>query len=87
MLQDKITLRSRIDDRTQETRQACELIRARLMSVNRTIPRSSVTKKVTLLNNSIQEGAKIQSRRERLALAATNSTSDSIAIAQYHRSQ
>ena len=42
---------------------------------------------MALLNNSIREGAKIQPRRGRLALAATIPTSDSIAIAQYHRSQ
>jgi len=87
MLQDKITLRSQVNDCTQKIRQACELIRVRLMNVNRIISCSFIIKKVMLLNNSIQEDAKIQSRRKRLALAATISTSDSIAIAQYHRSQ
>jgi len=87
MLQDKITLRSQVNNCTQKIRQAYELIRACLMSVNRIISRFLVIKKVTLLNNSIREGAKIQSRLEWLALAATISTSDSIAIAQYHRSQ
>ena len=87
MLQDKIMLRSWVDDRMQKTRQACELIRARLMRVNHIISRFFIFKKVTLLNNSIQEDAKIQSRLKRLALAAMISTSDSITIAQYHRSQ
>jgi len=87
MLQDKITLRSQVNDHTQKIRQACELIRVRLMNVNHIISCSFVIKKVMLLNNSIQEDAKIQSRRKRLAFAATISTSDSIAIAQYHRSQ
>ncbi len=40
-----------------------------------------------LLNNLIQENAKIQSRCRWLAFAAMISTSDSITIAQYHRSQ
>ena len=57
------------------------------MSVNRIILRSFVIKKVMLLNNSIQEDAKIQSRCKWLALAAMISTSDSIAIAQFHRNQ
>ncbi len=71
----------------QKIRQACELIRAHLMSVNCIIFHSFVIKKVMLLNNSIQEDAKIQSRRKWLAFAAMILTSDSIAIAQYHRSQ
>ncbi len=87
MLQDKITLRSWVNDCTQKIRQACKLICVHLMSVNHIISRSFVIKKVTLLNNSIWEDAKIQQRCEQLALAVTISTSDSIAIAQYHRSQ
>ncbi len=39
------------------------------------------------LCNIFSIDAKIQLRCKQLALAATNSTSDSIAIAQYHRSQ
>ena len=73
MLQDKVTLHSQVNDCTQETRQECELIRARLVSFNRII--------------AIREEAKIQSRRRQLALAATTLTSDSIAITQYHKSQ
>ncbi len=87
MLQDKIMLRSWVNDRTQKIRQACKLIHAHLMNVNCIISRSFVIKKVTLLNNLIQEDAKIQLKHEWLTLAATISTSDSIAIAQYYRSQ
>ena len=57
------------------------------MNVNRIISRFFVIKKVILLNNLIQENTKIQSRCKQLTLAATISTSNSIAIAQYHRSQ
>ncbi len=57
------------------------------MSVNCIIFRSFVIKKVTLLNNLIQEDAKIQSKCKQLVLAVMISTSDSIAIAQFHRSQ
>ncbi len=57
------------------------------MSINCIISRSFIIKKVTLLNNLIQEDVKIQSRCKQLTLAAMISTSDSIAIAQYHRSQ
>ncbi len=71
----------------QKIRQACKLIHAHLMSINCIISHFFIIKKVMLLNNSIQEDAKIQSRRKWLALAAMISTSDSIAITQYHRSQ
>ena len=57
------------------------------MNVNCIISCFFIIKKVTLLNNLIQENAKIQSRCKRLALAVMISTSDSIAIIQYHRSQ
>ncbi len=57
------------------------------MNVNCIISHFLVIKKMMLLNNLIQEDAKIQSRRKWLVLAATISTSDNIAIAQYHRSQ
>ncbi len=87
MLQDKIMLCSQVNDHTQKIRQACKLICTHLMSVNCIISRSFIIKKVTLLNNLIQEDAKIQLRREWLALSAMILTSDSIAIAQYHRSQ
>ncbi len=87
MLQDKITLRSQVNDCTQKIRQACKLICAYLMSVNCIISCSFVIKKVILLNNLIQEDAKIQSRCKWLTFAATISTRDSIAITQYHKSQ
>ncbi len=88
MLQNKITLHSWVDDWTQEIRQACKLIRVRLTKVNRVISRSLVIKKIVLLNVFIQEDAKIQSRRRRHILFFTTiSTSDSIAITQYHKDQ
>ncbi len=87
MLQDKITLRSQVNNHTQKIKQACKLICVHLMSINCIISHFLVIKKVMLLNNLIQENAKIQSRREWLTFAATILTSDSIAIAQYHRSQ
>ena len=87
MLQNKITLHSRVNDWTQEIRQACELIRACLTKFNRVISRSLIIKKVVLLNNSIREGTRIQMRRRWLFLSATASISDSIAIAQYHKDQ
>ncbi len=88
MLQNKITLHSQVNDRTQEIRQACELIRARLTKVNRVISRSLVIKKIVFLNVFIWEDAKIQLRRRRHILFFTMiSTSDSIAITQYHKDQ
>ncbi len=57
------------------------------MKVNHIISYSFVIKKVTLLNNLIWEDAKIQLRCKQLVLAVMISTSDSIAIMQYHRSQ
>jgi len=85
-LQDQATLRSRVDGRTQETRRACELIRARLIGTNRPIPRSPASKKVVLLNASIREGAKTQPRRRRPAPSGAP-MSDRVAIAQYHKSK
>ncbi len=87
MLQDKIMLRSWVNDCTQKIRQACKLIHTHLMNVNHIISHFFVIKKVMLLNNSIQENVKIQLRRKQLTLAATILTSDSITIAQFHRSQ
>jgi len=88
MLQNKITLHSRVNDWTQEIRQACELIRARLTKVNRVISRSLVIKKIVLLNVFIQEDVKIQSRcRWHTLFFTIISTSDSIAIMQYHKDQ
>ncbi len=88
MLQNKIMLHSWVDDQTQEIRQAYELIHARLTRVNRVISRSLVIKKIVLLNVFIQEDAKIQSRCRRCTFFFTTiSTSDSIAITQYHKDQ
>ncbi len=88
MLQDKITLHSQVNDQTQEIRQACELICIHLTKVNRVISRLLVIKKIILLNVFIQEDAKIQSRRRWCIFFFTMiSTSDSIAITQYHKDQ
>jgi len=57
------------------------------MSINCIISHFLVIKKVMLLNNLIQEDMKIQLKHEQLVLAVMISTSDSIAIAQYYRSQ
>jgi len=57
------------------------------MSINHIIFRFFIIKKVMLLNNLIQEDTKIQQKHEQLVFAVMISTSDSIAIAQYHRSQ
>ncbi len=88
MLQDKITLHSWINDQTQEIRQACKLIRAHLTRDNRVISHSLVIKKIVLLNVFIQEDAKIQSRcRQHILFFTMISTSDNIAIMQYHKDQ
>ncbi len=88
MLQNKIMLHSQVNNRTQEIRQACKLIRVHLTKVNRVISRLLVIKKIILLNVFIQENAKIQSRRRRHTFFFTMiSTSDSIAITQYHKDQ
>ncbi len=81
MLQDKI------NNHMQKIKQACELIRAHLMKINHIISRFFIIKKVMLLNNLIQEDVKIQSRCKQLVFAVMTSTSNSIAIAQYHKSQ
>ncbi len=81
-------LHSRVNDRTQEIRQACKLIRAHLTKVNRVISRSFIIKKIVLLNVFIQEDAKIQLRcRWHIFFFTMISTSDSIAITQYHKDQ
>ncbi len=56
--------------------------------VNRVISRSLIIKKIILLNVFIQEDVKIQSRcRWRILFFTIISTSDSIAITQYHKDQ
>jgi len=88
ILQNKITLHSCVDDWTQEIRQACKLIHAHLTKVICIISWLLVIKKIVLLNVFIQEDAKIQSRRRRCIFFFTMiSTSDNIAIAQYHKDQ
>jgi len=87
MLQNKITLHSQVNDQTQEIRQACKLICAHLTKVNRVISCSLIIKKIVLLNVFIQEDVKIQLRCRRCFLFFTISTSNSIAIAQYHKDQ
>ncbi len=57
------------------------------MSINCLISHFFIIKKMMLLNNLIQEDAKIQLRCKWLVLAAMISTSDSIAITQFHKSQ
>ncbi len=87
MLQNKVTLRSWVDDRTQETKRACKLIHVRLTRINRFISHFSVIKKIMLLNTSIQEDARMQSKCRWFSFFMTISTSDSIAIALYHKDQ
>ena len=88
MLQNKIMLHSWINDWMLEIRQACKLIHVRLTRVNHVISRSLVIKKIVLLNVFIQEDAKIQLRCRRCIFFFTMiSTSDSIAIMQYHKDQ
>ncbi len=87
MLQNKITLRSQVNDWTQEIKQACKLICAHLMKVNHIISCSLIIKKVVLLNILIQKDTRIQMRCKWLFLSATTLISNSIAIAQYHKNQ
>ncbi len=87
MLQNKIMLHSQVNDRMQEIRQACELIRARLTRVNHVISRLLIIKKIVLLNVFIQEDAKIQLRCRWCSFFFMISTSNSIAIAQYYKDQ
>ncbi len=88
MLQDKITLRSWINDWMQKIEQACKLIHAHLMKVNHVISYLLIIKKIVLLNIFIQEDAKIQLRCKWCIFFFTIIlTSDSIAIAQYHKDQ
>jgi hypothetical protein len=86
-LQNQITLRSQVNDRTQKTQWACKLIHARLLRINHNVSCSLIIKKTTLLNAFIHEGAKIQAKRRWLDFATSIITSEHIAIAQYHRSQ
>jgi len=87
MLQNKIMLRSWVNDWMQEIRQACKLIHAHLMKVNHVISHLLIIKKVMLLNILIQEDTRIQMRCRWLFLSATALISESIIIAQYHKNQ
>ncbi len=87
MLQNKVTLRSWVDDRTQETRWACKFIHIQLMRINRLIFCFSVIKKIVLLNTFIQEDTRMQSRCRWFDLFMMISISDSIAIVLYHKDQ
>ena len=65
-----------------------QLIHVHLMRVNRVIFRLLIIKKIVLLNVFIQEDVKIQLKCRWCILFFTmTSTSDSIAIAQYHKDQ
>ncbi len=87
MLQNKVTLRSWVNDRTQETKWACKLIRVWLMRINCFISHFSVIKKVMLLNIFNQEDAKMQFRCRWFNLFTMISISNNIAIALYHKDQ
>ncbi len=65
-----------------------ELIHAHLTKVNHVISHSFIIKKIVLLNVFIQEDAKIQLKCNQCILFFTMiSTSNSIAIMQYHKDQ
>ncbi len=85
-LQNQVILCSWINDRTQKTWWACEIIHAHLIETNKFISRSLIFKKMMFLNASIYEEAKIQSKRERLDFLTMIQTSER-AIAQFHKSQ
>ncbi len=85
-LQNQVTLRSQINDRTQKTQWTCKIICAHLIETNKFISCFSIFKKMTFLNISIREEAKIQFRRERLDFLTLTQTSER-AIAQFHKSQ
>ncbi len=72
----------------QEIRQACKLIHICLTKVNCVISYSLIIKKIVLLNVFIQEDVKIQLKCKWCIFFFTMiSTSDSIAITQYHKDQ
>jgi len=85
-LQNQVTLRSWINDRTQKTWWACKIIHAHLIKTNKLISRSLIFKKMTFLNVSIRKRAKIQFRCKWLNLLMLTQTSKR-AIAQFHKSQ
>ncbi len=84
-LQNQVTLRSWINDKTQKTWWACKIIHAHLIETNRLISRFSIFKKMTFLNILICKEAKIQSEREQLDLLMMTQMNEH-AIAQFHKS-
>ncbi len=88
MLQNKIMLHSHVNNWMQEIKQACKSICIHLTKVIHVISWSLIIKKMILLNVFIWEDVKIQLRcRRRIFFFTMISTSDSIAIAQYHKDQ
>ncbi len=87
MLQNKVTLRSWIDNRTQDTKWACKLIHVQLMKINRLIFHFSVIKKIMLLNIFIQEDVRMQFKCRWFNSSTIISISNSIAITLYHKDQ
>ncbi len=84
-LQNQVTLRSWINDRTQKTWWACKIICAHLIKTNRLISHSSIFKKLMFLNTSICKEAKIQFRCKWLDFLMMIQMSE-CAIAQFHKS-
>ncbi len=87
MLQNKVTLRSQVNDRTQEIKWACKLIHTQLMKINHLISCFSVIKKIVLLNTFIQENARMQFKCRWFNFFMMISISNSITIALYHKDQ
>ncbi len=85
-LQNQVTLRSWINDRTSKIQWACKIIHAHLIKTNRLISRFSIFKKMMFLNVSIHKEAKIQSKCKRLNLLTSTQMSER-AIAQFHKNQ
>ncbi len=83
-LQNQVTLRSWINDRTSKIQWACKIIHAHLIKTNRLISRFSIFKKMMFLNVSIHKEAKIQSKCKRLNLLTLTQMSER-AIAQFHK--
>ncbi len=87
ILQNKVTLCSWVNDKTQEIKWACKFIHVQLMKINHLIFHFSVIKKIMLLNTFIQEDARMQSKCRWFNSFMMILISDSIAIALYHKSQ
>ncbi len=87
MLQNKVTLRSQVNDRTLEIKWACEFIRAQLTKISHLISCFFVIKKIMLLNTSIQEDARMQFKCRWFNLFMIISINDNIVITLYHKDQ